>query len=95
MNFQIEYFPDAIQDLSGIRAFGRKQIAEAIRLHLSHRPQQESKSRIKRMAQPFWSEYRLRVGEFRVYYDVDEASQFVNVLRILEKGTDETPKAMP
>jgi hypothetical protein len=30
-----------------------------------------------------------------VYYDVDETAQFVNVLRILEKGTAETLKEMP
>jgi mRNA-degrading endonuclease RelE of RelBE toxin-antitoxin system len=28
---------------------------------------------------------RLRVGEFRVFYDVDEAAQRVTVLRILSK----------
>ena len=95
MSFRIEYFPDAINDLSGLRAFDRKQIVDAVLLHLSHHPKQESQSRLKRMAQPFWSEYCLRVGEFRVYYDVDESDQAVNVLRILEKGTKETPKEMP
>lgn len=71
MVFRIEYFPDAIRDLSELRAFDRRQILDAIPLHLSHEPRRESRSRIKQMAQPFWSEYRLRVGEFRVYYDVD------------------------
>lgn len=95
MAFRIEYFPDAIRDLSGLRAFDRQQIFEAIPLHLTHQPKQKSRCRVKRMSQPFWSEYRLRVGEFRVYYDVDETTQSVNVLRILEKGTAETLKEMP
>ncbi len=95
MAFRIEYFPGAIRDLSGLRGFDRQQILDAIPLHLTHQPKQESRSRIKRMSQPFWSEYRLRVGEFRVYYDVDETAQSVNVLRILEKGTAETLKEMP
>lgn len=95
MTFRIEYFPDAIQDLSGLRAFDRQQILDAIPLHLTHEPKRESRSRIKRMNQPFWSKYRLRVGEFRVYYDVDETTQSVNVLRILEKGTAETLKELP
>ena len=28
--------------------------------------------RIKRMIKPFWSDYRLRVEEFRIYYDVEK-----------------------
>ncbi len=47
------------------------------------------------MEQPFWSEYRLRVDEFRVYYDVDEESRVVNVLRVLEKGTETMPQIPP
>jgi mRNA-degrading endonuclease RelE of RelBE toxin-antitoxin system len=47
------------------------------------------------MAQPFWSQYRLRVGDFRVYYDVDEGARTVDVLRILEKGTRTTPTEEP
>jgi mRNA-degrading endonuclease RelE of RelBE toxin-antitoxin system len=43
------------------------------------------------MAQPFWSQYRLRVDEFRVYYDVDDDHRVVNVLRVLMKTTDQTP----
>lgn len=42
------------------------------------------------MDQPFWSQYRLRVDDFRVYYDVDEQLHVVNVLRVIEKGTSET-----
>ena len=44
------------------------------------------------MTQPFWSEYRLRVSDFRVYYDVDETRHVVHVLRILFKGAGTTPK---
>jgi len=54
-----------------------------------------SKSRIKAMLQPFWSQYRLRVDEFRVYYDVDEDHLIVNVLRVLMKTTDQTPEESP
>jgi mRNA-degrading endonuclease RelE of RelBE toxin-antitoxin system len=53
------------------------------------------KSRIKLMNQPFWSQYRLRVGDFRIYYDVDDDNHVVNVLRILMKTTDQTPEAPP
>jgi hypothetical protein len=53
-----------------------------------------SKSRIKAMLQPFWSQYRLRVDDFRVYYDVTETDQVqcVFILRILAKTTEATPE---
>jgi mRNA-degrading endonuclease RelE of RelBE toxin-antitoxin system len=47
------------------------------------------------MSQPFWSQYRLRVNAFRVYYDVDEEACVVSVLRVLEKGTGQTPGKTP
>ena len=59
---------------------------------LAHAPTQEQGTRIKALQQPAISQFRLRVGEFRVYYDVDEDDQEVYVLRVREKGrrtTDE------
>lgn len=47
------------------------------------------------MVQPFWSEFRLRVGDFRVYYDVKEAELVVRVLRVLEKGSGTTAQESP
>ncbi len=47
------------------------------------------------MAQPFWSQYRLRIDDFRVYYDVEGAQPTVNVLRVLKKGTGSTPQVLP
>jgi mRNA-degrading endonuclease RelE of RelBE toxin-antitoxin system len=63
--------------------------------HLGRDPTQESRSRIKRMGQPVWSQYRLRVGEFRVYQDVDEAARVVSILRVLPKGTRTGPERQP
>ncbi len=93
--YDIEYAERAIVDLESLRAFDRRRIVEAVQLHLAHEPKRESKSRIKEMTQPFWSHYRLRVNEFRVYYDVVEDSRMVNILRVLEKGTRQTPEVSP
>lgn len=93
--YRIEYAAEAVNDLRAIRAFDRARVVHSIELHLRHEPVRSSSSRIKRMRQPFWSEFRLRVDDFRVYYDVDELAGYVNVLRILEKGTGETPKESP
>ena len=60
-----------------------------------HQPKFVSKSRIKAMIQPYWSEYRLRIDDFRIYYDVDNDERVVNVLRVLMKTTDQTPEVFP
>ena len=95
MAFEIRLADEAQQDLKVLRTFDRTGITKGIEQHLTHQPQQVSKSRIKRMVEPFWCQYRLRVDEFRVYYDVDDTNQIVNVLRIIEKGRDTTPEQNP
>jgi mRNA-degrading endonuclease RelE of RelBE toxin-antitoxin system len=93
--YAVHYTEEAVADFDRIRKFDRTRIVHAILRHLAHEPRRESRSRIKRMVLPFWSQYRLRVDEFRVYYDVDDVTRRVNVLRIIEKGTDITPQESP
>lgn len=93
--YQIEYVQAGADDLRAIRAFDVRQVLTAIDQVLTHNPKAVSKRRIKRMLQPFWSQFRLRVGDFRVYYDVDDAVLVVKVLRVLAKGTGPTPQEPP
>ena len=93
--YAIEYATEAIEDLGSLRPFDRKAVQNEITRHLSHEPAHESRSRIKRMAQPFWCEFRLRVGDFRAYYDIDDSAQSVQVLRVLKKGSGSTPLEPP
>lgn len=93
--YAIQYAPQAVSDVRALSAYDRAKVVGAIELHLPYEPTRESKSRIKRMTQPFWSQYRLRVDDFRVYYDVDEPQRRVNVLRVLQKGSGPTPEASP
>ncbi|MFH1038744.1 MAG: type II toxin-antitoxin system RelE/ParE family toxin [PVC group bacterium] len=51
---------------------------DAIDDHLQHRPTVESKSRIKRLRDLKKPQYRLRVGDLRVFYDVEEAQVIVH-----------------
>ncbi len=91
-NFKIFYRKLAEEDLDSLRTYDQRLIFDAIEKHLETEPTKESKTRIKKMKQPFWCEYRLRVGEYRVYYDVDEEKKEVTVVRVFEKGQTETPK---
>ena len=85
MAFEIEIAEEAELDLDGIRPFYRKQILDAIEFYLQHTPTRESRARIKRLRSVTSPASRLRVGDFRVYYDVDEEEYLVTVLRVLSK----------
>jgi mRNA interferase RelE/StbE len=90
--FDIRYAAVAADDVRGLRPFDQRTVMDAIEEQLAYEPQRTSKSRIKAMEQPFWSQFRLRVDDIRVYYDVDEENRVVNVLRVLNKGSESTPQ---
>ena len=85
MAFEIELVLEAETDLDGIQPFYRNQILDAIEQHLRHAPTKVSRARIKRLRLMESPAYRLRVDEYRVFYDVDEEQQVVTVLRVLDK----------
>ena len=55
----------------------------ALERHLRHEPGRVSKSRIRRLRGINHPQYRLRVGEIRVFYDIAENS--VKVLAVVSK----------
>jgi addiction module RelE/StbE family toxin len=75
----------AIADLDALRKYDATQIADAMERHLQHDPTKESKSRIKRLRGISNPDYRLRVGDYRVFYVVDEVDRRVDVLRVMHK----------
>ena len=93
--YEIRYANQAVADIKAQRAFDQRKVLEGIEQHLTHQPKFVSKSRIKAMLQPFWSQYRLRLDDVRVYYDVDDEARQVNVLRILTKTKEPTPEEPP
>ncbi len=86
MQFDIDVTEIAKTDLDAIRLYHRRQIVDEIENHLRVAPTMESRSRIKRLQLLNSPTYRLRVGEFRVFYDVDESAGVVTVLRVLSKA---------
>jgi mRNA interferase RelE/StbE len=83
MAYEIILAPEAIEDLRWLRAVDRTSITDAIQEHLRYEPKKESRSRIKRLRGLRQPEYRLRVGEFRVFYDIVEPE--VHILAIVSK----------
>jgi len=87
MRYQILLAPSAAEELRALRADIRGRVRDAIELHLRHEPTRVSKSRIKRLRGLRKPQYRLRVGEVRVFYDVEEGT--VQVLAVVSKAQAE------
>ncbi|SRR6266567_1991793 len=88
MEFEVLLAREAVEDFRHLKAYLRAEVRDAIEKHLRHQPERESRSRIKRLRGLARPQYRLRVGEIRVFYDVFETR--VEVLAIVTKqGADE------
>ena len=85
MVYDVEFVREAEADLDAIKPFHRNRILDEIESQLAQAPMKTSRSRTKRLRSVESPAYRLRVGEFRVFYDVDEAAHMVTVLRVLSK----------
>jgi mRNA interferase RelE/StbE len=88
MPFEIVLAPEAVEDLRRIKAHLRSSVRAALETHLRHEPEKTSRSRIKRLQRLRRPQYRLRVGEVRVFYDVSGAT--VEVLAIVAKSEAES-----
>ena len=83
MRYEIVFAPEAARDFKALKARTRAEVRDAIEAHLRHEPGRTSKSRIKRLRGVSRPQFRLRVGDVRVFYDVSEAT--VEVLAIILK----------
>lgn len=84
MPFAIVLAPEAVEDLARLKATARAAVKAALETHLRYQPQKTSRSRIKRLRGLSRPQYRLRVGDIRVFYDV--ADDVVEVLAIVPKS---------
>ena len=84
MPHEIILAPSAVRELGALRADVRGRVRDAMEIHLRHEPTKVSKSRIKRLRGLDRPQFRLRVDEVRVFYDVQEGT--VQVLAIIPKS---------
>jgi|SRR5215475_5766196 len=83
--YRIVFTENAIDDYEELDARWRATIQEAISIHLTHEPRKESKSRIKQLKDIRHPEYRLRVDEMRVFYDVNDSDVVIVAIMTKEK----------
>ena len=88
--FEVEVTRTAYGHLEARRRYDRNAILDAIKQQLTHTPATETPNRKLLRENPL-ADWELRVGRFRVFYDVDAISRLV---RILAVGIKEGNKLM-
>jgi mRNA-degrading endonuclease RelE of RelBE toxin-antitoxin system len=85
--YRIVLTENAIEDFNALEARWRTTVRDAMRIHLTHEPTKQSKSRIKRLRDLRHPQFRLRVESLRVFYDVIDTDVVIIAIMPKEKTT--------
>jgi mRNA-degrading endonuclease RelE of RelBE toxin-antitoxin system len=85
MAFTIEFSPDAAQQLRSLRKRDQQIVVTAISVQLTHEPDRQTTNRKPLDDNPI-APWELRIGIFRVFYDVNQDDQLVTVVAVGEKS---------
>jgi mRNA-degrading endonuclease RelE of RelBE toxin-antitoxin system len=94
-SYSLRFQQGAVEDLGRVRAYDRSRIVDTIDSHLATRPLEETRRKkplggLKAPWQGVRPIWQLRVGEYRVFYDVDEEAGTVLVQAIRRKPAGRT-----
>jgi mRNA-degrading endonuclease RelE of RelBE toxin-antitoxin system len=81
--FEIAIRPAALEQLRGLRRVDAVAILDAFDRYLRQAPDRPSGNRIKRLRGQQDTTYRLRVGDYRVFYDIGKS--VVTVVAVLHR----------
>jgi mRNA-degrading endonuclease RelE of RelBE toxin-antitoxin system len=76
--YGIEFTPEALEDLRALRKFEQKEVLDRIESQLRHEPTVEARNR-KKLRPNAVAEWELRIGRFRVLYNVEEDVRVVSI----------------
>ena len=87
---EIRFAVGVVRDLGAMRAAERKRILDGVRRRLGHEPTRGTKhvKRLRKLSPPFERVApirQLRIGDHRVFYDVDEVGRAVFVRAVRRK----------
>jgi mRNA interferase RelE/StbE len=88
MPFAVILAPEAVEDLKSLKANIRATVRTELERHLRHEPRKLSRSRIKRLRGLAHPQYRLRIGDVRIFYDVTGTT--VEILAVVTKSEAES-----
>ena len=76
--FNIEFTTESVDDLRSFRKHDQQQIIAAMEAQLTHQATEETRNR-KRLRPNQLAEWELRIGDWRVFYDVDTEAAVVKI----------------
>jgi mRNA-degrading endonuclease RelE of RelBE toxin-antitoxin system len=86
MVYQILFTPRAQANLAKLRKRDQQVILDAIEVQLKHEPGKHSRNRKLLQENPL-APWELRVGSFRVFYDIEEERVTVVIVAIAARST--------
>ncbi len=97
--YEVELVEDTLQELKAFRAADRSRVLDEIERQLSAEPNRQTRRRkILVGLTPPWDQLRpvwqLRIGDFRVFYDIDEPRRRVIVRAVRRKGAKMTREVL-
>ncbi len=76
--YEIEFTPEALKDLKSFRKFEQQKIISGIDAQLKYEPIVETRNRFQ-MRQNDVAAWELRIGKYRVLYNVESVIQIVSI----------------
>jgi mRNA-degrading endonuclease RelE of RelBE toxin-antitoxin system len=80
MRFAIELTDEAVSDFKALKASSRAAVTDAMEVHLRREPEKVSRSRIKRLRETSKPQFRLRVDDVWIFYDVEGSTVTVHAI---------------
>jgi mRNA-degrading endonuclease RelE of RelBE toxin-antitoxin system len=95
MSFEIIVHESAAREIEAFRAFDQRRIVHDMAEQLGDQPTLVTRRRkcLGTLVATFEHEppiWQLRVGDFRIFYDVDDELQLVHIRAVRRKETDQT-----
>jgi mRNA-degrading endonuclease RelE of RelBE toxin-antitoxin system len=82
--FILDFTQSALDDLAFCRAHDQTRILDQIAIQLTHQPTLETRKR-KALEPNTLGDWELRIGAFRIFYDIDTVAATVKIKAIGEK----------
>lgn len=82
--YQVEFAERAVKQLEQFAKSVRNVILDDVRAQLPHQPNIETKNR-KPLRENVLSDWELKVGKYRVFYDINEDERIVRIVAVGHK----------
>jgi mRNA-degrading endonuclease RelE of RelBE toxin-antitoxin system len=79
--YEIIFEPDAVEHLQGFSARDQSVVLDQIEVQLTYQPDAETRNRKRLRPNPL-APWELRIGEIRVFYDVNADAASVRVIAV-------------